>query len=241
MLLEVCVDSAESAILAEKGGAKRIELCSVLELGGLTPSVGLLQEVKKHVRIPVFCMIRCRSGDFFYNSYEISTMVSDAQELSKHGADGFVFGFLDHNKALDINSCELLIKSLSKDYPCTLHRAFDFITNVSGTLRTVRQIGFSRILTTGGGPDVSSSFDELKMLLTQSEEVGITILPGGGVNESNVAILKEMGFKEVHSSCSVYSYDGDYGTLFNNPLPNGKRKIVCLDKVETLCKKLNAV
>lgn len=241
MLLEVCIDNVESAIIAEKGGAKRLELCSALELGGLTPSIGLLQEIKKHVQIPVFCMIRCRSGDFFYNSYEISTMVSDAQELAKNGADGFVFGFLDGNQAVDMNSCKLLIKSLPKEYPYTFHRAFDFISNNSDPLQTVKDLGFSRILSTGGGSDVSSGFDELKMLLAQSKELGITILPGGGVNESNIIILKQLGFKEVHSSCSVHCNDTEYGSFFNNPLPKGKRKIVCLHKVKSLCDKLNAV
>ena len=234
------MDDAESAILAEKGGANRIELCSALELGGLTPSVGLLQEVKKHVNIPVFCMIRCRSGDFSYSSYEISTMLFDAKLLSDNGADGFVFGFLNEDQSIDINSCYAFMQSLSRELPCTFHRAFDFISKDTNPLKTLKDIGFSRILTTGGGPNVSSSLNELKILQAQSQEVAITVMPGGGVNEANINSLREIGFNEIHSSCSVYTSDGTYGTLFNSPLPNGKRKIVCRKKVEDLISKFNA-
>ena len=238
MLLEVCVDDVNSAIVAENGGANRIELCSALELGGLTPSLGLLLEVKKYVKIPVFCMIRCRSGDFFYDSYEISTMVSDAKLLSENGADGFVFGFLDRDQNVDIKSCNVFFQSLPCELPCTFHRAFDFISNQTNALQILKDVGFSRILTTGGGPDVSSSLNELKNLHAQSQKVAITLMPGGGVNEANISVLRAIGFTEIHSSCSVYTCDGTYGTLFNNPLPNGKRKIVCRQKVENLISKL---
>ena len=233
------MDDANSAIVAENGGANRIELCSALELGGLTPSIGLLLEVKKHVKIPVFCMIRCRSGDFFYNSCEISTMVSDAKLLSENGADGFVFGFLNGDQNVDIKSCNVFFQSLPRKLPCTFHRAFDFISNQTNALQMLKDVGFSRILTTGGGPDVSSSLNELKSLYTQSQKVAITLMPGGGVNEANITVLRSIGFVEIHSSCSVYTSDGAYGTLFNNPLPNGKRKIVCRQKVENLISKLN--
>lgn len=235
VLLEVCVDSTECAIIAEKGGAGRLELCSVLELGGLTPSIGLLIEVKKHVSIPVFCMLRCRPGDFCYNTTEISTMLEDAKKLIEHGADGVVFGFLTQSRMIDIDSCKTMMQNLPKGFPCTFHRAFDFIHTPENAVQTLKDLGFSRILTTGGGSDVSSSIDTLKELYTAGVTGSITILPGGGVNESNVICLKEIGFREVHSSCSIYCEDAEYGSLFNKPLPSGQRKTVCPLKVERLC------
>ena len=237
MILEVCVDNVESAIIAEKGGASRIELCSSLELGGLTPTIGLLIEVNKHVpNIPIFCMLRPRSGDFCYSQYEIDQMKSDAEKLKECNADGFVFGCLDSQQMIDQEAC-LQIISTVHGFPCTFHRAFDFISgteNVGNRLKIVEDLGFSRVLTTGGGPNVTASMDNLKTMFEHCRSMEIKILPGGGVNSNNVCLLKEIGFEEVHSSCSDYQDDALYGAIFNNHLPVGKRKLVSQTKVENV-------
>ena len=238
MLLEVCVDSVESAILAEKGGAKRIELCASLELGGLTPSIGLMKQVMKHIQIPVFCMLRPRSGDFCYSHYETATMIADAEELSKFGASGFVVGLLDQDRNVDVESCKRLISEISGTHSFTFHRAFDYISakhSLSDKLETVSKLGFSRVLTTGGIGNVSDNLDDLLHLNKLSQDYNLLILPGGGVNTSNVDVFKENGFTEIHASCSVFETDGDYGAVFNNPLPKGQRKVVSVKKVQDLC------
>ena len=238
MILEVCVDSVESALVAERGGAARLELCSALELGGLTPSIGLFLEVKRIVNIPIFCMLRPRSGDFCYSSSEISCMKYNLEQFVKYGANGFVFGILTEDCHIDETSCKQLIESLSEScHSCTFHRAFDFISpQISKTIKIekIKALGFQRILTTGGGNDVGSSLLELEELLTISEGIGIIILPGGGVDRCNAKILKNLGFHEIHSSCSIYKSESEYGSLFNEMRPKGNRKIVGIDKVKQL-------
>ena len=238
MILEVCVDNLDSALLAEKGGAARLELCSALELGGLTPSIGLFLEVKRTVKIPVFCMLRPRSGDFCYSKSEVSCMKSDLEQFLKFGADGFVFGMLTNECHIDVASCKVLLELISPTgCQSTFHRAFDFISPQIPSFEKVqmlKELGFHRILTTGGGNEVGSNLEKLSDLLLISKDTDIIILPGGGVNNNNVNTLKNLGFHELHSSCSIYKAENEYGSLFNSLLPTGSRKTVCFEKVKQL-------
>lgn len=120
-LFEVCVDSLESARNADKGGADRLELCSSLSLGGLTPTVGLVRAVKAHINIPAFAMIRPRDGDFAYDEDELVVMEEDIRALRECGVDGFVFGVLKPDGSLDQDACLRLLK-LAEPLPCTFHR-----------------------------------------------------------------------------------------------------------------------
>ncbi|KAG7263586.1 hypothetical protein CRUP_035569 [Coryphaenoides rupestris] len=147
-LMEVCVDSVESAVNAERGGAGRLELCSSLMEGGLTPSIGLLQVVKQSVSVPVYVMIRPRGGDFLYSEQEVEVMRRDIQLMKSHGADGLVLGVLTEDgrhlaQGVDIGN------ALSRPLPVTFHRAFDMVQEPEAALETLVSLGFHRLLTSG--------------------------------------------------------------------------------------------
>ena len=125
-LLEVCVDCLESGKNAEKGGAARLELCSALSLGGLTPSAGLLRAIKRHIQIPAFVMIRSREGDFVYDPDELAVMKDDIIALKNLGADGFVFGVLNRDATINKEACRTLLEA-AHPLPCTFHRYHFFI------------------------------------------------------------------------------------------------------------------
>ena len=238
MLLEVCVDSLDGCVDAEAGGADRIELCSALELGGLTPSVGLLSAARRSVKIPVFCMLRPRSGDFGYSQSEVDTVLEDIRVLRAHGADGFVFGALtSRGHHLDMDVCRE-VRNATHSLPLTFHRAFDFISGSSPTenMEVVRNLGFDRILTSGCEDNVDKGFQTL-CNLNKAANGGIVILPGGGLNSSNVLMFKENNFAEIHSSCSVIEERkfGWYGDSFNCLPPPGSMKVVSVNKVKRLC------
>lgn len=118
---EACVDSLESARNAYKGGAHRLELCSSLSLGGLTPTIGLVKAVKTYVNIPAFAMIRPRDGDFVYDEDELTVMEEDVKGLKERGVDGFVFGVLKSDGSVDQEACHRLLR-LAEPLPCTFHR-----------------------------------------------------------------------------------------------------------------------
>uniref|UniRef100_A0A3B3S4I8 Copper homeostasis protein cutC homolog n=1 Tax=Paramormyrops kingsleyae TaxID=1676925 RepID=A0A3B3S4I8_9TELE len=120
-LMEVCVDSVESAINAERGGAGRLELCSSLLEGGITPSIGLLRVVKQFVHIPVYAMIRPRGGDFLYSDREVEVMKVDIELMKSHGADGLVLGTLTEDGRIDTELCVELL-SVCRPLPVTFHR-----------------------------------------------------------------------------------------------------------------------
>ena len=120
-LLEVCVDCLESAINADKSGAARLELCSALSLGGLTPSVGLLRAVKRQIKTRTFVMIRCREGDFVYDDDELVVMRDDIAALKESGADGFVLGVLNKDATINKEACRMLLQA-AHPLPCTFHR-----------------------------------------------------------------------------------------------------------------------
>ncbi|KAK6616835.1 hypothetical protein RUM43_014976 [Polyplax serrata] len=207
-ILEVCVDSIESALSAAKGGATRIELCSALQLGGLTPSVGLLKAVKNLLppHCIVFVMIRPKSGyDFHYNSNELNIMMDDIKILAKHGADGFVFGCLTKNKEVDIYACKKLLDT-AKEYPCTFHRAFDVVCNPEHALLSLIDLGFSRILTSGQAETAHLGKNVIKELVCNVKELNsdLIIVAGGGIDLNNLGdILETTQVKEFHGSARL--------------------------------------
>jgi len=240
------VDSLQSAIHAEKGGAQRLELCSSLELGGLTPTAGLLNAVKKKVKIPVYCMIRPRSGDFVYSREEVEVMIEDILCLAI--SDGFVFGALtkllecDGNKErlVDMETCQKLIET-ADGKPCTFHRAFDLVEDKEIALASLNSLGFKRILTTGGGKNVGESINELclmhhqrSMHRNEDDNQDIIILPGGGVNTEIALLLKVEGFTEIHSSGSIVVKEEVYGAEFNKLPAPGTRVVCSAEKIKLL-------
>lgn len=200
-VLEVCVDNLESARAALMGGAGRLELCSSLIEGGLTPTPGLLIQVQNFTanKIPIYCLLRCRSGNFIYNSQEIEIMVEDAKILRKNGATGFVFGALLENGAVDMKACREIVKAC---YPCpiTFHRAFDFCDRPTIEIEVIIDLGFERVLTSGKQANAQMG---VKLINKLMEQVGnrIKIMPGGGVTKDNYKyILDNTEAKELHGS-----------------------------------------
>ncbi|XP_048662976.1 copper homeostasis protein cutC homolog [Marmota marmota marmota] len=175
-LMEVCVDSVESAVNAERGGAGRIELCSGLLEGGTTPSMGVLQVVKQSVQIPVFVMIRPRGGDFLYSDREIEVMKADIRLAKLYGADGLVFGALTEDGHVDKELCMSLV-AICRPLPVTFHRAFDMVHNPMAALETLLSLGFERVLTSGCDSSALEGLPLIKRLIDQAKG-RIVVMPG---------------------------------------------------------------
>ncbi len=201
MILEICAANIQSAINAETAGAHRIELCSELAVGGITPSFGMIQEVLKKVSIPVFVLIRPRSGNFTYSHDEFEMMKADILQSKKMGCAGIVSGVLNDDNTIDFNRTKELVE-LSKPLPFTFHRAFDWVPNPAEAIETLIKIGVNRVLTSG---QKSTAELGIALLIPLKEQAKgrMQILPGGGINENNVKLFKDAGFEEVHASASV--------------------------------------
>lgn len=199
-ILEVCVDSYESALAAITGGASRLELCSSLIDGGLTPTPGLLLEVQKIAKnIPIFCMLRCRPGNFVYTPEEIEIMKQDALILQKHGANGFVFGALNSNNEVEMKQCRDVVATCYP-LPVTFHRAFDVCKRPTIEIEVIIDLGFKRVLTSGQQKNAQLGVKLIKKLMEQVEN-RICIMPGGGINKQNLGfIMEHTEAKEFHGS-----------------------------------------
>jgi len=201
MLLEICANSFRSAIHAEKAGANRIELCSELAVGGITPSFGLIKKVTKTLKIPVFVLIRPRSGNFNYSDDEFEIMKTDILQCKTLGCRGIVSGILNKNNTIDIERTKALIE-LSKPLPFTFHRAFDWIKNPLEAIQQLVDLGVNSVLTSGQETTAEKGINLLKKLKEKANN-NIVILPGSGINAENAVLFKEAGFKEIHCSAST--------------------------------------
>ncbi len=200
MLVEVCSNSLESAQSAEQGGADRIELCAELEVGGITPSYGNLKLVLEALSIPVFVLIRPRSGNFTYSDAEFEVMKADIELCKALGCHGIVSGVLKNDNTLDVQRTEELIQC-SAPLPFTFHRAFDWIKVPEASLEKLIELGCKRVLTSGQRP---TAFQGLKYLSRLEKQYGhqITLMPGGGINVDNITAFQMEGFSEIHFSAS---------------------------------------
>ena len=206
-VLEICVESLERAAAAERGGADRVELCSDLSSGGVTPSAALMRAARRHVQIPIHVLIRPRAGDFVYSHAEFETMQRDIRMAKKLGMDGIVVGVLDDTRQVDVKRNRALIK-LAHPLPVTFHRAFDSCRNLAAGLQAVIETGASRILSSGGKARVSDGLSTLADLVAKAGD-RIVIMPGGSVRASNVQrILEETHAREIHSSL-VTAHESD--------------------------------
>jgi copper homeostasis protein len=195
ILLEICCGSIDDAIEAEKGGADRVELCSALFLGGLTPSIGTIQEVKRRLKIPV--MVRPRGGGFCYSEAEMATMERDAEAAVDRGADGVVFGILRADGRIDAKRTERIRQLIGKRQ-AVFHRAFDVTPDPFRALEELVDLGITRILTSG---QKDSAPEGVALIGELIERAGrrIEILPGGGIRPFNVReVVERTGCRQVH-------------------------------------------
>lgn len=200
-LLEVCVADAESLTAAIAGGADRIELCSALELGGLTPAPGLMRLAAK-APIPVYAMVRPRSGDFVFTPDELDIMRADLDAIRGAGLAGAVIGASRRDGTLDADMLRHL-RDHARGLGLTLHRAFDLVPDFAAAVETAIELGIERVLTSGGARSVPEGMAALRSIHATARG-RISIMPGGGLTAQNVgALLKAVPVTEVHSSCSL--------------------------------------
>ena len=198
-VLEICVDSLASAIAAESGGAQRIELCSALAEGGITPSLGLLRAVRARVSIGVHVMIRPRGGDFLYSDDEVSIMRTDIALARDAGAAGVVFGFLTQDGDVDLERTRALVE-LARPMEVTFHRALDMTRNPEAALEDVIRAGADRVLTSGAESTALLGRQRIGALVRAGGD-RIKIMAGGGVRAANVQdIAKDSGVRDFHAS-----------------------------------------
>jgi copper homeostasis protein len=198
-VLEICVESVDHAIAAERGGADRLELCSDLSSGGITPSAGLMQTARRHVSLPIHILIRPRAGDFCYSDHEFETMRDDIQAAKQIGVDGVVLGILHENSSVDVERTKALVE-FAQPLPVTFHRAFDLAENAAAALEDVIQTGASRILTSGGQQRATDALLILKHLIRAAKN-RILIMPCGGINSANIErVVRTTSAREIHTS-----------------------------------------
>lgn len=196
-LLEISLDSVESAIAAQRGGAARVELCANLLEGGTTPSAGMIATVRKEIRIGLHVMIRPRGGDFCYSPNEFEVMKRDTMMAKQLRADGVVLGILGADGTVDVKRTRELVE-LARPVSVTFHRAFDMTVNLREALERVIESGASRLLTSGGEPSAEQALDVIQSLV-QATRNRIAVIVCGGVREHNVRrIVDVTGVREVH-------------------------------------------
>jgi copper homeostasis protein len=196
MKVEVCVTSVRSARIAEMAGADRLELCAELAVGGITPSMGLLEAVREAVQLPVHVLIRPRSGDFIYREEVIEQMLCDIERCRRIGFEGFATGSLRPDGSLDKVHMNLLAQATG---PChlTFHRAFDRLLDWERALPELKALGVDTILSSGQAP---SALQGLPLLEKLQQLSTCGIMPGGGIRPENVDEFRGKGFEAVHLS-----------------------------------------
>ncbi len=198
-LLEVCVDSFASAFNAQQGGAARIELCSSLSEGGLTPSYGLIEVVRQQLSIDVFVLIRPRRGDFLYRREELEIIKKDIAAAKRLGANGVVLGVLKKDGRVDVEQMQQLI-ALAHPLPITFHRAFDVTPDPYQALDDLLQLGIPRLLTSGQQATALQGAGLICKLIQQAGK-SMVIMPGSGVDEGNITtLMAATGAHEYHAS-----------------------------------------
>jgi copper homeostasis protein len=197
VLIEACVDSVFSAVAAERGGAKRLELCDNLFDGGTTPSAGMISAVKAAVRIPVFVIIRPRGGGFVYSPEEIGVMRLDIEAARMLGADGIAVGVLTRDARIDVDQLRALMTHAA-GLPVTFHRAFDLVRDQAEALEALMRERVARVLTSGGSQTALEGVESIAKLVSRAAGQ-IAVMAGGGVREETVQeVVHRSMVAEVH-------------------------------------------
>lgn len=198
-LLEACVDSVESAMIATGAGAGRLELCSNLMIGGTTPTLPFFREVQRHCSNRIHVLLRPRFGDFCYSSYEFSVLKEEVRQFRDAGAQGIVIGILKPDGRLDLPRMEQLMAEAG-DMSVTLHRAFDVCADPMGTLKEAADLGIHTILTSGQKDNCLEGAELLRRMVEESAGT-VDILVGSGVNASVIErLLPITGARSYHMS-----------------------------------------
>ena len=210
MIVEICVQSLEGALMAQKYGADRLELCMALEAGGLSPSMGLFAEVKRQVTIPVHVLIRPRIGGFNYTPDEIKTIIKDIELFTQSGADGIVIGALNPDYTLDTQAIKRLIAAghdLNPKLHITAHRAFDWVPDPTTSAQVLIDLGCHTLLSSG---QRQTAEEGLELLQSLNDRFGteLTVMPGSGIHAANRAVFAQAGFKAIHASASSLIKEG---------------------------------
>tara|TARA_R110000851_G_scaffold333364_1_gene512463 strand:+ start:194517 stop:195242 length:726 start_codon:yes stop_codon:yes gene_type:complete len=201
MIIEICANSFGSAQAAQLAGAHRIELCTELSVGGLTPSHGLIEKVVSELNIPTHVLIRPRSGNFTYSDEEMDVMLRDISFCKKMGCAGIVSGFLTSESKIDSGKTKRLIAA-SEGMEFTFHRAFDWVENPLEELQKLIDLKVNRLLSSGQNPTAIEGISLLKELQKLTKDK-IEIMPGGGINLENALKFKEANFKSIHFSATT--------------------------------------
>lgn len=210
VLIEACCGSVEEAVAAEQAGADRIELCAGLPTGGVTPSIGMIEEAREKLSIPIVAMVRPREGRPNPPEEDFRALIRDIRHCLSAGADEVICGVLDSNSEIDFDK-NLQIIEAAKGSPVAFHRVFDMTSNLELSLESLIEIGFRRVLTSGCPMTVNEGFDGLKRL-TELAGDRIMVLPGGGVRPGNIRqLVNECGCREVHFSFRKQSGAAGYG------------------------------
>jgi len=201
--LEVCANSYTSALAAQNGGAIRVEFCDNLAEGGTTPSYGQLALAKKNLTIAIWPIIRPRGGDFLYSDIEFELMKEDIIACKSLKCDGVVIGILHADGSIDKARCAELI-ALAQPMGVAFHRAFDMSNNMDQALEDLIELKVQRVLTSGGAPNAPLGIEKLAQLVKQANG-RIAIMPGAGINESNIQeLITKTGAKEFHASAKGF-------------------------------------
>lgn len=207
ILIEVPVETLDDAMAATRGGADRLELCAALEVGGLTPSIGVLRAIKASSPLPVMCMVRPRSGGCRYSENDFAVMLRDRDLMIENGADGIVFGFLDQDGAIDATRVGAFLDGIHATVETVFHRAFDLVGDPAGSLEFLVESKVTRILTSGGKPSAPEGVEAIRKLVEQADG-RIELIGGGGIRLENAAeIVIRTGLRQIHSSCRATAQD----------------------------------
>jgi copper homeostasis protein len=200
-ILEICVDSAANALIAQAAGAGRIEFCANLPEGGTTPSAAQIGEARRGLHIPLYVLIRPRGGDFLYSDLEFEIMKSDIRFCGQAGCDGAVIGMLRADGTVDAERCrELMGIAHRYGMGVTFHRAFDRSSDLFQAMETIIDLGCERILTSGGYNTAVEGAGVIRQLI---EKAGgrIVIMPGAGITPGNAAaLIRNTGLTEMHGT-----------------------------------------
>ena len=209
-LVECCANSIQSAMQGELGGANRIELCTNLEVGGLTPSREDIATLIGRINIPVRILIRPKDGNFIYTEPEILQVISDIQFCKRLRCEGVVIGALNTNGSINKEQTKAMVKA-AKPMHVTFHRAFDEGNNLQQNLEDVIACGCDILLTAGQSNNISNGLSNLKQLVKLANN-RITILAGSGVNHTNTEALYKIGIRNFHLSGSIKNQQGKLET-----------------------------